>query len=247
MRGDTVPVLREASEYRGEAAIAVACTQLGPEYTSREAKRVLDEWIELLRAPTPLTDLQFTSRTPSRLFAALSGQPQLTRLVVKWGDYADLTPIAAMTGLRTLRLRGASAVGDVSPLRALEHLDLLTLEGFTTIDDPSPLANLRALRHLELGGKWMTPRNGHITSIGFLRELRGLEHVLLHTLVVDDLDYSPLLELPRLRSVRVMKSEVCNRLTRSFALDFRGKREGARVHSFTKARRASSPAGRSTP
>lgn len=51
----------------------------------------------------------------------------------------------------------------------------------------------------------MTPRNGHIATIGFLRELRDLEKVLLHTVVVDDLDYGPLLDLPKLRSVRVMK------------------------------------------
>ena len=35
--------------------------------------------------------------------------------------------------------------------------------------------------------------------------LQDLEKVLLHTVVVDDLDYSPLLDLPKLRSVRAMK------------------------------------------
>jgi hypothetical protein len=205
VKRDRVPVLTEASEYRGEAAVAVACTQLGTQYSPSRAKRVVDEWIELLSGPTSLSDLQFTSRTPKRLFAALSGQPQLTRLAVKWGDYADLTPIGSMNGLRVLELRGAAAVTDLSPLRSLEHLDVLALEGFGEIEDPSPLGNLCALRDLELGGKWMTPRNGHISSIGFLRELQELEHVLLHTLVVDDLDYSQLFDLPRLRTVRVMK------------------------------------------
>lgn len=68
-----VQVLTEASEYRGQAAVAVSCTQLGTEYTSSRAKRIVDEWIELLGSPIPLSDLQFTTRTPKRLFAALAG------------------------------------------------------------------------------------------------------------------------------------------------------------------------------
>jgi hypothetical protein len=155
--------------------------------------------------PHPLSDLQFTTRTPKRLFAALAGQPQLTRLAVKWGDYADLSPIGSMTGLRNLQFRGASAVTDLHPLATLNNLEQLALEGFRTIDDPSPLATLHGLIDLELGGAWMTPRNGHIEAIGFLRELRCLKKALLHTIVVDDLDYSPLLDLPKLAWVRVMK------------------------------------------
>lgn len=200
-----VPVLIEASEYEGQHAIAVRCTQLGPNYTATRAKRIVDDWIELLGRPSPLTDLQFTTRTPKRLFASLSGQPQLTRLAVKWGDYADLTPIASMTELRTLTLRGASAVTDLSPLASLRALEMLALEGFREITDPWPIACLRGLRELEIGGDWAAPRNGHIATLGFLRELRGLEELLLHTVIVDDLDYSPLLDLPSLRGVRVMK------------------------------------------
>lgn len=199
------PILTKASEYQGQAAIAVSCTQLGMGYTASRAKRIVDEWIELLSNPTPLVDVQFTTRTPERLFAALVGQPQLTRLVVKWGNYANLSPIGSMTQLRHLELRGASAVTDLRPLATLTKLEQLALEGFRTIKDPSPLGSMRNLTDLEIGGAWMTPRNGHIATIGFVRELRALEKVLLHTLVVDDLNYSPLLNLPKLRSVRVMK------------------------------------------
>ena len=185
--------------------IAVSCTQLGTRYTSSRAKRIVDEWIELLGNPLPLSDLEFTTRTPKRLFAALAGQPQLNRLIVKWGDYADLGPIGSMPRLRRLELRGASAVTDLHPLAHLNKLEQFALEGFRTIKDPSPLSNLSSLTDLEIGGAWMTPRNGHIATIGFLRELPALNNVLLHTLIVDDLDYSPLLDLPKIRSVRVMK------------------------------------------
>lgn len=206
MRPRTLPVLTEATEYKGEAAVVVACTQLGSKYSSSGAKRVLDEWVDLLRSPTSITDLQFTTRTPARLFAALVAQPQLNRLVVKWGEYSDLTPIGAMTALRTLELRGAANVNDVGPLGSLRQLEHLALEGFDTLEDPSPLRGLSMLRDLELGGRWMTARNAHISSIGFLVDLQRLENLLLHTLIVDDKDYSPLLELPRLKSVRVMKA-----------------------------------------
>src|SRR5689334_9681017 len=130
MKRAKVPVLTEASEYEGQSAIAVACTQLGSRYTPARARRIVDEWIELLGLPLPLADLQFTTRTPKRLFAALSGQPQLIRLGVKWSDYADLSPIGAMTHLRSLELRGASAVTDLGPLASLDGLAVLALEGF---------------------------------------------------------------------------------------------------------------------
>ena len=110
-----------------------------------------------------------------------------------------------MTRLRHLELRGASGVTDVSALATLDQLRVLALEGFRTIEDPVPLKGLSALSDLEIGGAWMTPRNAPISSISFLRDIPTLTKVVLHTLVVDDRDYSPLLDLPHLRSVRVMK------------------------------------------
>ena len=52
----------------------------------------------------------------------------------------------------------------------------------------------------------MTPRIAHVDSISFLRQLPQLEGLLLHTIIVDDLDYTPLLALPRLKSARWMKA-----------------------------------------
>ena len=52
----------------------------------------------------------------------------------------------------------------------------------------------------------MGPRTAHVDSIGWLEQLAGLEHLLLHTLIVDDLDYSPLLRLPMLQAVRVAEA-----------------------------------------
>ena len=111
---EATPTVTRVSEYEGHAAVRISATQLGTGYTDAQAKRVVKEWEEFFSAgPSPIRELEFSSRTPKRLFGALVGQTQLRSLNVKWGDYADLRPLTGMTQLRTLRLRGASAVEDL--------------------------------------------------------------------------------------------------------------------------------------
>jgi hypothetical protein len=199
-------VLTEVSEYQGEASIRVSATQLGTSYSAGAARRIVDEWVDRLAAgPSPIRELAFTSRTPRRLFEALAGQPQLRSLTVKWGDYSDLSPLTGLVELQQLTLRGASGVHDLTPISVLIRLETLAIEGFRAIRDLSPLGELQHLTSLELGGDWMTPRNAHVGSIGVLRQLQGLQQVHLHTLIVDDKDYSPLLSLPNLNAVRFKK------------------------------------------
>ncbi|MEV6285117.1 hypothetical protein [Kribbella sp. NPDC051770] len=201
-----VPVVTEVSEYAGQAVLKVSCTQLGTAYSAAQARRVVAEWVDFFQAgPSEIRELEFVSRTPKRLFAALAGQTQLRRLVVKWGDYEDLSVLGGFAELLELELRGASAVTSVEGLGALAGLERLALEGFRRVGDIEALGRLERLTDLELGGDWKAPRTAHVGSIGFLRELGRLEDVLLHTIAVDDLDYTPLTELPSLRSVRVMK------------------------------------------
>jgi Leucine-rich repeat (LRR) protein len=200
-----LPTITAVDEYEGQEAIAVRATQLGTDYSASRARRIVADWVRFLSAgPSPIRTLRFTTRTPSRLFEALAGQPQLQSLEIKWGDYADLSPLGGMPGLESLTLRGASKVSSVEPLAVITSLRSLAIEGFQEIANPSPLGRLTALTELELGGNWIAPRNGHLPSIAFLRELPGLAEVLLHTVIVDDKDYSPLMDLPHLRKVRVM-------------------------------------------
>lgn len=198
--------LTEVAEYEGEASIRVSATQLGTRYSAAAARRVVEEWVEFLAAgPSPIRELAFTTRTPRRLFEALAGQPQLQSLTVKWGDYADLSSLSGMVELQHLSLGGASGVHDLGPISTLVRLKTLVVEGFREIADLSPLAELQHLTSLELGGNWMTPTNAHVRSIAVLRQLPGLQRLLLHTIIVDDKDYSPLLALPELKAVGVMK------------------------------------------
>jgi hypothetical protein len=195
------------SEYAGERSLVVSATQLGDAYSASAARRVIDEWIEFFASgPSAVRELTFTTRTPARLFASLASQTQLETLRVKWGDYDDLAPLAEMSHLRELELRGASKVDRIDDIGGLTCLATLVIEGFRSIDDPSPLARLSQLKRLELGGNWMSSRNGHIPSLEFLNELGSLETLLLHTLIVDNKDYSPVLALRRLKKVRVMET-----------------------------------------
>jgi hypothetical protein len=210
-RQPAVPLLTEVAEYAGEEAVAVSCTQLGTRYSATQARKVVDEWAEFFASgPSPILDLQFTSRTPKRLFASLRGQTQLRRLAVKWGDYEDLSVLGDLSALRDLSLRGASSLSTVASVGSLTGLERLAVEGIKRVHDLSPLGHLRSLTTLELGGDWMAPRIAHVDSIAFLRQLRQVEDLLLHTIIVDDLDYSPLLDMPALRSVRLMKTRGMN-------------------------------------
>lgn len=198
-------VITTVDEYAGEDTVMLGATQLGPAVSSSAARKVVQEWVDFFSAgPSPIRELEFTTRTPARLFDALSGQTQLESLEVKWGDYRDLSAVAGMEGLRCLFLRGASKVDDLEPLRNLTSLEALAIEGFKVIANPDPLGRLSQLTELELGGDWVAPRNGHLASLDFLHGVPLLEDLLLHALIVDDKDYSPVLSLRRLRTVRIM-------------------------------------------
>jgi len=207
MRREDVPVLTEVADYAGQEVVRVSCTQLGTNYTAARARRVVADWTDFFSCgPGAMRDLEFVTRTPKRLFASLQGQTQLRRLVIKWGDYEDLSAVSGLHELRVLTLRGASCVTSVRALADLVALEHLGIEGLSRAHDMTPLGSLVRLTALELGGNWMTPRIAHVDSIRFLRHLTQLEELLLHTIIVDDLDYTPVLALPRLKSVRVMNA-----------------------------------------
>lgn len=194
------------AEYQGDVEVIISATQLGTEYSQSQARRIVAEWEEFFASgPSPIRDLRFVSRTPKRLFEALRGQTQLESLAVKWGDFADLTPVAEMAHLRKLHLRGASCVENLQPLAGLSRVEDLAIEGLRRVRDLSPIGDMSGVRELEIGGNWMTPRVVHVESFGFLRNMPQLRSLLLHTIAADDLDYTPVLALPNLTSVRVMK------------------------------------------
>lgn len=202
-QGTTTPITT-VDQYDGGSVVRVSATQLGTRYSASQAKKIIDQWCEFFAGdPTPITDLAFTTRTPKRLFASLRGQTQLRSLGVKWGDYDDLSALTDMQNLTDLWLGGASSIETLAPLREMPQLRELAVESLRHVHDLSPLGSLIQLRTLEVGGDWMSPRVVHVDSVAFLRNLTNLENLVLHTMIVDDLDYSPLLSLGNLTKVRV--------------------------------------------
>jgi hypothetical protein len=204
---EQVPLITAVAEYAGQQAIRVSATQLGYRYSSSDARKIVAEWVEFLASgPSPIQDLQFVSRTPRRLFDALAGQRQLRRLSVKWGDFEDLSALSDLTDLSYLRLGGASSVRSLSPLSALSGVVELELASLRHARDLGPIGTMHGVTSLEVCGDIWSPRVAHVDSISFLRQMPQLRRLRLDTLVVDDLDYSPILELPNLQSLRVWKA-----------------------------------------
>lgn len=99
-----------------------------------------------------------------------------------------------------------SATPEPPPLSRLEQVQELMVESLRLVDDLAPIGAMRRVRDLELGGDWMSPRVVHVQSVSFLRQTPQLRRLILHTLIVDDLNYSPIIDLPNLEAVRVMKA-----------------------------------------
>lgn len=198
------PITR-VSEYDGAARVCIAATQLDGVVSASQARRVVAEWVDFFSAgPSPIQDLAFVTRTPKRLFAALRGQTQLRSLELKWGDYEDLSAIEGMHGLRTLVLAGASGVRTLAPLAGLQAVEVLSVDSLRHVRDLSPIGAMAGVTSLSLGGDWMSLRIAHVDSIAFLPQMPRLRRLLLHTIIVDSLDYSPVLAVPTLEEVRVM-------------------------------------------
>ena len=206
-REEPVPAITTVAEYIGQSAIRVAATQLGPRYSSSEAKRILAEWVEFFASgPSAIQDLELVSRTPRRLFEALAAQRQLRRLSVKWGDYEDLSALSELTDLSYLRLGGASNVRHLRPLSELPAVAELELESLRHAHDPGPIGAMSGITSLAIAGAVWSLRIAHVDSIAFLRQMPQLRRLWLEAVIVDDLDYSPVLELPSLQNVWVMKA-----------------------------------------
>lgn len=197
---DGTVVLERPEDYDGDLAVAVQATQLN---VSRSmAVRIVAEWCEFFRSgPSQIRELEFTSRTPKRLFASLEGQTQLQSLITKWGDYDDLDALIGMRELETLELHSAPALIDLSPLANVPSLRRLVLFGTFRVHDYSAIGACKRLEYLAVHpgterGKSTTPDLRFLTELPMLRELSfGVEP--------DDRDWSPILHLQHVDRISI--------------------------------------------
>lgn len=214
--------LERPTDYQGEESISVAATQ-NDNLTRTQARKLVDEWMEFFTSgPKPFTRLEFITRTPRRLFETLAHQTQLEHLEVKWGDYNDLSPIAAMPRLHTLKFQGMPAVKSVAPLTGNASIHTMELRGLRDAHDMSPLGTMTALRDLSLGGDFNSIRIAHIDSLDFLAGLPQLERLFLGCLIVDSKDYTPMMSLPNLTDAWAMECRGMRPPVRELAAQVRG-------------------------
>ena len=102
-----------------------------------------------------------------------------------WGEVSDLTPLAGLLSLKTLKLY-RNNISDIAPLAGLTSLQELGLED-NNILNITPLSNLTALQHLRL-------HNNQITDLTPLVNLTNLEELSITGNPITD--FSPLAELP---------------------------------------------------
>lgn len=191
----------EVSQYRGEPALNINCTQLGdsftPQYkTAKDKKRVLDEWCDFLTAnPHTFEELSFGTRMPQALFNAVCVQKSLKKLHIKWGVYPDISPLANLHNLEFLRFGSGAGVQSLDPIAALPNLIALSVENFQKINDYSPFAKLGNLESLTIEGDGLSPRYIHVDSLEFLEQMPQLRFFRFLTARLKSKDMSPVLNL----------------------------------------------------
>jgi internalin A len=119
------------------------------------------------------------------VFPLLTGMKDL---FLGQGELSDLTPLASLTNLATLRA-SINQVSDIRPLEKLTKMDRLDI-GRTQVSDISPIANMTGITELQLDD---TP----VADISSLRACTKLEKLSLKRTLVKDL--SPLKEMKKLR------------------------------------------------
>ena len=115
------------------------------------------------------------------------------------GDLDNLTPIATLTQLITLRA-SINKVSDVSPLAKMTQMDRLDL-GRTAVHDIAPLANMVALTELQLD-------DTEVTDLTPLATCKNLERLSIRNTPV--VDVSPLKNAKKLKYLYIEGAPVAD-------------------------------------
>ena len=159
-----------AAPHASPSLIAAALPAIAPHCTCRELVRLTAACHELRKVE--LTEL---------------GLNHLTRL-------EDLSPLAKLIGLHTLRLTWCRAVSDITPLGRLVALEVLELV-MMDVADIAPLANCAALTALQLTGFAVE----QVRALAALPRLKSLTLADCNQLT----DVSPLARCPSLEALNL--------------------------------------------
>ena len=159
-------------------------------------------------------DLSYTQVSDLTPLAGLSGL-QTLKLTQCW-DVSDLRPLSDLSGLRSLILN-RTQVSDLAPLSGLSGLQTLYLDD-TQVSDLAPLSGLSGLQRLYLD-------NTQVSDLAPLSGLSGLQRLSLDGTQVSDLaNLSEVSGLQRLNLIRTPVSDLAplSGLSGLQRLDLRG-------------------------
>lgn len=203
----------EVSQYQGEKALTINCTQLGDSFTPQfktqsQKKRVLQEWCDFLTAnPSAFEELSFGTRMPQTLFNAVCAQKNLKKLHVKWGVYPDISKLSNLQKLEFLHLGSGASVQSIEPIAMLSNLVALSVENFQKIHDYSAFAKLRKLESLSIEGDGLGPQYIHVESLNFLKQMPQLRFFNFRTARLASKDMSPILGLLNVEHISLRPSK----------------------------------------
>lgn len=203
----------DLSEYQGESALRIHCTQLGdsltPQYkAAKEKKRVLQEWCDFFyEQPTAFEELEFVTRMPQALFDAVCAQKRLKKLYIKWGVYPDISRLANLQSLEYLHIGSGAGVESIEPIALLSNLVALSVENFQKISDYSIFAKLDKLESLAIEGDGLGPQYIKVDSLEFLRDMPQLRFFRFLTARLKSKDISPVLSLVKLEHLTLASNK----------------------------------------
>lgn len=96
----------------------------------------------------------------------------------RWVSKSDLTPLANLTNLESLYLRGEN-ISNIDALSNLSSLEILSLN-YTKVSNLNALSNLKKLKSLSIG-------DTNVKDVSPLSSLSNLEYLLIYGTKVSDL------------------------------------------------------------
>jgi hypothetical protein len=194
------------SQYKGARRAVIRVSQLASDgvVKASEEKQIEADWIDFLsQRPTRIKDLTVWSRVKQQVVDALTGQSQLEKLNLKWGNYSDLTAIGLLSKLTELELGGARKVADLKPLGGLTSLRKLVVSE-AHVSDLSPIGNLTRLTSLTFGNAYLgSDKTIRILNLDWIEPLVNLQHLWLPGTNLAGLDLAVFAELPKLKTLSI--------------------------------------------
>jgi hypothetical protein len=146
-------------------------------------------------------------RDSARSMPSIANPASVTSARIWHCKYATLAPLAALTGLVTLRI-AAFPDEDLSVLTSLTRLRYLDIVHLPSVTNLSALSELSALETLSLATLPSWDSSGKVTvvdSLDPLCEMPSLRHLALFGVVTPDRSLEPLARCTQLQSARFSK------------------------------------------